>query len=250
MMRLLRVEVRKMRRLRTLPILAGMVLAVVALSCVALLPGGAREGLERPEARPWAVLLMNYTMMAAMTSPILVAVLASRQTDPEHAANGWGLAAGAGVAPGSLCLAKLAVLSLLLALAVPVQSALVATAGFAIGVRVPFDPAPWIGYTILLLLVDLAFLALHLWLAARIENQLLGTGIGMLGAFLAVFSLLTPPVFSLLLPWGAYAAISRVAQRGGELVFIEPALPRVAGFLLLAAAAFALAVRRFDRLER
>ena len=79
--------------------------------------------------RPWAALLLTYTMMAAMTSPILMSVLASRQTDIEHSGAGWTLAATAGVTPGSLCRAKLATLSLVLLPAVALQTLMVVGAG-------------------------------------------------------------------------------------------------------------------------
>lgn len=142
MTRAIRLEFRKMRRLRQVLVLLAMVLAVAALSSVSLFSAGVRQDFGDPTARPWESHLMTYTMMAAMTSPILTAVLASRQTDIEHSANGWILAGTAGVTPGVLVRAKLAALSVLLTGGVAVQTALVAGMGFALGIRVPFDPAP------------------------------------------------------------------------------------------------------------
>lgn len=239
-----------MRRLHTGPIVIILVIAVAALSSASLFSGSTRDSFNDPAASPWAALLLTYTMMAAMTSPILTAVLASRQTDIEHSGAGGTLAATAGYTPGTLCRAKLAALSLILLPAVIGQSLFVVGIGLLAGIHVPLDPGPWAGYTLLLFLFDAAFLALHIWLAAFVENQLISVGVGMLGAFLAVFSLLTPGAISRLIPWGYYAVISHAAQAGGTVGYVTPRYGWIAGFLILAGVAFTLATRRLDRIER
>lgn len=250
MRRTVALEFRKMRRLRTLPLLIGLVVAVAALSSASLFSGSTRKTFDDPSALPWAALLLSYTMMAAMTSPILTAVLASRQTDIEHSGIGWILAATAGHTPGALCRAKLAALALLLAPAIAVQTLLVLAAGMLAGIAVPIDPLPWVMYTLLLYLMDVAFCALHIWLAARVENQLISVGVGMLGAFLAVFCLLMPAAISKVIPWGYYAVISHAGQSGDDVVYVTPEYGWVAGLLLLVGVVFALATRRLDRAER
>jgi lantibiotic transport system permease protein len=247
--RAIRLEFRKMRRLRTLPIVLVMVVAIAALSSASLFAGSTRATFDDPAASPWAGLLLSYTLMAAMTSPILAAVLASRQTDIEHAGAGWTLAATAGLTPGTLCRAKLAALSGVLLPAVLLQTLLVVCAGTLAGIRLPLDAGPWIGYTLLLLLVDVALVAVHVWLAAVVENQLISVGVGMLGAFLAVFTLLAPGAAFWIVPWGAYALISHVAAAAGEVGHVTPPYPWIVGFLALVGVAFTLATRRFDRLE-
>ncbi|OFV73512.1 ABC transporter permease [Rhodococcus erythropolis] len=246
----IRLEFRKMRRLRTLPLLVGLVIAVAALSSTSLFSGGTRETFDNPAAQPWAALLLSYTMMAAMTSPILAAVLASRQTDIEHSGSGWTLAAAAGRTAGSLCRSKLTALAILLLPAVAAQSLVVVGIGLLAGIQVPLDLGPWAAYTVLLYLVDVAFCALHIWLAARVENQLISVGCGMLGAFLAVFSLLMPPAVSKAIPWGYYAVISHAGQKSGDVVYVTASYGWIAGFLILVAVVFALATRRLDWVER
>lgn len=243
-------EFRKMRRLRTGPVIGILVIAVAALSSASQFSGGTRETFDDPTASPWAALLLTYTLMAAMTSPLLTAVLASRQTDIEHAGAGWTLAATAGYTPGTLSRAKLVALGLVLLPAVAVQSLVVIGAGVLAGIRVPLDPGPWLGYTALLFLIDVAFLALHIWLAATVENQLVSVGVGMLGAFLAVFTLLMPGAVSRFVPWGYYAVIAHATQNGDAATYTNPPYAWVAGFLILVGAAFALATRRLDRIER
>ncbi|WP_454151441.1 ABC transporter permease [Microbacterium lacticum] len=250
MRRAIHLEFQKMRRLRTAPVVIMLITAVAALSSASLFSGGTRETFDDPTASPWAALLLTYTMMAAMTSPILTAVLASRQTDIEHSGTGWTLAATAGYTPGILCRAKLAALSLVLLPAVVAQTLLVIGAGALAGIRVPLDPGPWAGYTLLLFAVNVAFCALHIWLAATVENQLISVGVGMLGAFLAVFSLLMPGIVSRIIPWGYYAMISHAGQQGGEVVYLAPPYLWIAGFLILVGAVFAVVTRRLDRIER
>ncbi|MEU5156446.1 ABC transporter permease [Glycomyces sp. NPDC021274] len=250
MSRAVTLEFRKMRRLRTLPLLIGIITAVAALSAASLFAGSTRETFDDPAAAPWAALLLSYTMMAAMTSPILAAVLASRQTDIEHSGIGWTLASTAGRSPGALCRAKLAALAILLVPAVAAQSLLVVGIGVLAGIQVPLDLAPWALYTALLYLVDVAFCGLHIWLAARVENQLVSVGVGVLGAFLAVFSLLMPQGVSYVVPWGYYAVISHAGQSGGSVDYVTAPYGLVAGFLILVAVLFAWFTRRFDRIER
>ena len=250
MIRAIRLEFRKMRRLRTGLILAILIVAVAALSSASLFAGSTRESFEDPAAAPWAALLLTYTMMAAMTSPILTAVLASRQTDIEHSGVGWTLASTAGYAPGTLCRAKLAALSLILLPALAAQSLLVIGIGMFAGIEVPLDIGPWAGYTALLFVMDVAFLALHVWLASVVENQLISVGVGMLGAFMAVFSLLIPGVVSRFIPWGYFAVISHAGQRGDDVVYLTPPYVWIVGFVLLVAVVFTSATRRLDRIER
>ncbi|MGQ4366196.1 ABC transporter permease [Streptomyces sp. SAS_272] len=250
MIRTIRLEFRKMHRLRTVRILTILVVAVAALSSASLFSAGTQESFEDPTATPYAALLLTYTFMAAMTSPILTAVLASRQTDIEHSGVGWTFASTAGYSPGLLCHAKLAALSLILLPALVIQSLLVIGAGMFAGIRVPLDPGPWIGYTVLLFLVDVAFLALHIWLASIIENQLISVSIGMLGAFVAVFTLLMPGVISRIIPWGYYAVISHAGQASTRVTYITPPYAWIAGFLLLVGVVFTLVTRRLERIER
>ena len=250
MRRAIRLEFRKMRRLRTFLITAILVLAVAGLSSFSLFAGSTQESFNDPDAMPWAGLMVTYTLMAAMTSPILAAVLASRQTDIEHSGVGWTLASTAGYSPGVLCRAKLVALSTVLLPAVVVQSLLVIGMGLFAGIRVPLDPGSWVLYTGLLFLIDVAFLALHIWLAAVVENQLVSVGVGMLGAFLGVFTLLTSTAVARVIPWGYYAMISPIGQQGERLVYLTPPFGWIAGFLILVGIVFAVATRRLDRIER
>ncbi|MCR2052165.1 ABC transporter permease [Actinomyces bowdenii] len=249
-----RIEIAKMRRLRTLPVTLALVGASVAMCSSALFPSSARAGFTDPAALPWAGLLLNAAFTNAMIGPVMVAVLASRQTEIEHSGAGWNLAASAGLTPGALCRVKVAALGLVIIPAVLVQSAALVLLGRAVGITVPLDAGQWAVYTLMLIGVDLAMCALHVWLAAVVDNQLIGMGAGLLGGFVASFMLLAPPWLARLLPWGYYAVITnaRFVQDGEDsgVVYSPAPVGWVMGFLALASLAFAIATRRLDRIER
>ena len=245
----LALELAKMRRLRTVPVAAAVVAATVALSGINLMSAD-RAAFTRPGSHMWEQLLLGYTLMAAITGPVLASVLASRQTDIEHSGAGWTLFATAGRTPGALCRAKVAALSPVIAPAVACQSlALIGWARLA-GVTVPLDAGPWTLYTAELITVDLAMCAFHVWLAAVRENQLIGVGVGLLGSFTAVYMLLAPSWVARLVPWGYYATICCVQQLETDVQYTAPPLGWVAAFLALAAVLFTVATRRLDRIER
>ncbi|MGW9553620.1 ABC transporter permease [Nocardiopsis sp. NPDC055551] len=242
-------EVHKTRGLRVWVLCLVMVVAVVALSGMNLFSESAREGFADPTAQPWESLLLNQVMISAMTSPVLVAVLAGRQVDIEHQGQGRFLARVSGLGPGLLCRAKAVVLGLALTLTVVAQCVLILLAGLVVGIEVAPPIALWARYGLFLLLVNLALLGLHLWLAARVDNQLVGLGVGLLGAFYAVYALLMPTWVAYVLPWGYYAAISPVAMANDQLIEAAPIPWAFALFLCAAAALFLGACRYLDRAE-
>jgi len=147
-------------------------------------------------------------------------------------------------------IASLAALAVVVVPAVLVQSlALVAWARLS-GVGVPLDAGPWALYTVELMAVDLALCAFHVWLAAVVENQLIGVGVGLIGSFIGVYMLLAPASVARLVPWGYYAVISCARMEGATARYTAPAPGWVAGFLVLSAVLFAVATRRLDRIER
>ena len=190
----------------------------------------------------------------ALTQPIFVAVLASRQTDIEHSGAGWNLASASGLTPGALCRVKLAALTLLIVPAAVIQSVALIAVARMVGLSLPLDVGPWVTYTLLLALVNTAMCAYHLWLAAVVENQLVVMSAGLLGGFIGVYMLLSPPMLARLLPWGYYAVITpaKVSMVDGHGVheYVQFPMGWIVGFLVLTAAIFTAATRRLDRIER
>ncbi|SHE24580.1 Hypothetical protein ACGLYG10_0786 [Actinomyces glycerinitolerans] len=244
-----RMELAKLRRLRTTPIVT--VLGVTAVAFAAPLSASSRAGLNDPAAHPWEGILLQYALINALFSPILVAVLASRLTDIEHASGGWYLSATAGLTPGRLCRAKFATLALVLVPTLALQTLALILAACTAGATVPLPIGIWAGYTALLIGVDLAMCALHVLLAAVLDNQLACVGLGLVGAFIGVYMFLAPAWLARLLPWGYWAMICPISQVGtGDVMVARPPLGWIAGFLGLAAACFYAITSRLDRIER
>ena len=249
-----RVEILKMRRLRVLLVTALLVIASVALSSTNLFSQSTIKSFADPAAKPWAMLLLNTAFFNAMTGAVFAAVLASRQTDIEHSGAGWNLASTSGLTPGALCRVKLAALTLLIVPAAVIQSVALIAVARMVGLSLPLDVGPWVTYTLLLALVNTAMCAYHLWLAAVVENQLVVMSAGLLGGFIGVYMLLSPPMLARLLPWGYYAVITpaKVSMVDGHGVheYVQVPMGWIVGFLVLTAVIFTVATRRLDRIER
>ena len=248
------IEVLKMRRLRVLLVTAILITVSILMSALQLGSMAKHGQLSDPGAQPWAALLSSMTFDNAMIQPLFVAILASRQTDIEHTGAGWNLAATSGLTPGALCRVKLAALTLLIVPATIAQSAVLIIVARVMGLSLPLDVGPWVAYTLLLALVNIAMCAYHLWLAAVVENQLVVMSVGLLGCFIGVYMLLAPPSLARLLPWGYYAVISpvKMSMVDGHAVieYITAPMLWVIGFLALTALLFTAATRRLDRIER
>ena len=248
------VELLKMHRLRVLLIAILLAIASVAMSSTNRFSQSTIRSLDNPAAKPWAMLLLGTAFVNAMTGAVFVAVLASRQTDIEHSGAGWNLAATSGLTPGALCRVKLAALTLLIVPTVVLQNSALIIFGRIMGISVPLDVGPWVTYTLLLALVNTAMCAYQLWLAAVVENQLVVMSAGLLGGFIGVYMLLSPPMLARLLPWGYYAVITpaKVSMVDGHGVheYVQVPMGWIVGFLVLTAVIFTAATRRLDRIER
>ena len=249
------VELLKMRRLRTPVITALIVSTSVALCSMSLFSASFTESSHDPYAMPWARLLLTTGFFNAMIGPILVSVLASRQTDIEHTGSGWNLAAASGLTPGTLCRAKLVALSILIVPAGTSQSMGIFTLARFRGLTVALDVGPWATYTTLLICVDLAMCSYFLWLAAVVENQMIVMSTGLLSGFIGIFTLLVPPEIVQWTPWGYYAlitpaAMSATAHSQPDVTYIDVPAGWIAGFLILTALIFTVVTHRLNRIER
>ncbi|MFE6447792.1 ABC transporter permease [Nocardiopsis dassonvillei] len=244
-------EFAKMRRLRVAPVAGVMVVGVVALSCFAALGDpGFLESTGDPSAYPWRWLLGGMALAVPLVSPILLAVLASRQVDVEHQGNGWLLSQTSGLTPGHLCRAKFAATGAVVVAATLAQSGLVVAVGLALGVTVALPSGQWLGYTAAAVVVNLVLLAFHLLLSARVGNQLVGLGVGVLGVFVALTSTGAPAWLAHLLPpWGYYALVTPVDARGSGMVSLDPSYLSVVALGVVGGALFMLVTRLFDRQE-
>lgn len=248
-----RLEYAKMRRLRTSLVLGAVLLATILFGTMQLFDADHRARINEPNTMHWEFLLLTgYSSTKALFMPLLAAVLASRQVDIEHHGNGWLRASMFGVTPGRLCTVKLLALTPLVALSTVVEMSVLVLASRATGATTPLPWVQWLWYGAVVVVVTLGVVGLHLWLAARVESQLVGLGVGVLGGFLGFFSMLMPPWFAHLTPWGYLAAgLPYQLSPTGDAPLIAIPLPwgSMALFCCVMLGVLALARVRLDRVE-
>lgn len=240
-------EFAKMRHLRVGVVAVIMVLAVFGLSLFTIV---SSPDFDPDSPAAWNGLLAGMSLAIPLVFPLLLAVLASRQTDIEHQGNGWLLQATAGLTPGGVCRAKLIALGVVVTVVTIGTSLLVVVAGKLLAGILP--PAPlghWLGFTGCMLVVNLVVLALHILLSAKIDNQLVALGIGVLGTVLAVFSQGLPAGAAHLTPWGYYALAKASDYAASGYVAIPLSYPSIAALAVIVGVLFLVITHRFDRQE-
>lgn len=248
-MRFLSVEYAKMRRLKVWLVAAVLSLGTLLFASMQLFRSSYVAAINDPAQQHWEGTLLWYAMAKAMTAPLLAAVLASRLVDVEHQGNGWLMAATLGQSKGRLCLTKILALAPVVAATTAFELGGLVAASRFVGARLPLPTGTWLWYAFASFAITLALLAGHIWLSARVENQLTGLAVGVLGAFAGVFSMLMPSWLAHILPWGYYAVASayRMSGLGYEATPID--WPAVTLFLLVLSALVAVGLRRLDRTE-
>lgn len=229
----------------------GLVASVLVVIVVGLSVFSAVTSPEFASSSPsgWNALLAGMSLAVPLASPLLLAVLASRQVDVEHEGNGWLLSQTSGVTAGGLCRVKFLAIGVIIATATFLTSMLVACAGLLLGLSAPLPAQLWIGYTISILVTNLVVLALHIVLAARIDNQLVGLGVGVVGTVGAVFATALPATLAHVTPWGYYALATAAGYQDGGLVALTPSYPSIAMLGVVSATLFVLVTGQFDRQE-
>ncbi|GAB3623811.1 hypothetical protein GCM10027418_18950 [Mariniluteicoccus endophyticus] len=250
----LRVEMLKLRRLRVWLIAGVVSLATVLFSSIQLFDKEYRAHINDPQRFHWAGILLGYAMIKSMLAPVFAAVVASRVVDVEHQGNGWSRSALSGLRTGGLCGVKLAVLIPLL-VAVSLAELLVLYAGSrAAGATTPLPAGPWAWFAAASVAITVLLVAGHLWLAARVDSQLVVLGVGVLGGFIGVFAMLMPPLVARLTPWGQYAAaLPFTMTAGADNSYGYAALPipwaTTLAFLLVAGVLVYAGLRHLDHTE-
>ena len=242
-------EFAKMRRLKVGLLVALLLVSVVGLVMFYSLSSGLMTHLDDPGERPWKTIFAALRVGASLISPVLLAVLASRQVEIEHSGNGWLASSTSGLTPGQLCRAKFAALGLLVALATVAWGAVLIGFGTTIGIMTPVPIERWVGYIASLVVINLAVLAFQILLSAKIENQLVCLGIGVVGIFIAYFSTALPAWASHLAPWGYYSLTTPADFVGTELVYFDLPYLSVLALAVVGSVLFLFITGRFDRQE-
>ena len=235
----LRNEYSKMRHLRIGLIACLLAVGVLALALFSAVGSDLLTRLEDPDGYGWKLLLLSLHSAVTLIAPILLAVMAGRQTEIEHSGNGWPASATAGAGPGRLCRAKFLALGILVTPMPVVWSAIVLAFGKAAGITAPFPAARTLGLMVSLMIINQAILAFHLVLSAMMENQLLPLGVGLGGVLLSIFGQVLPGWLLYLTPWTYYSLVTPADFVGVDLIDLDP-MSGLAGIGVLAAVGSAL----------
>ena len=234
-------ELNKLHRLRIAPLLLVMVVAVVLMSTFVMFKSNTTLDTIQ--------VMMLVSMMQTFLAPVFVSIVATRIVEIEHTGNGWQISGSVGTSKGKPCIIKALVAGVIIAAATVVELAIIVL--MALIRNVPgLELHVWISYGLCLIVVNLIIAMFHIALAAVVDNQLINIGVGILGGFIGVFSLLLPAVFAYWQPWGYYAVITPVADTANGIAYVQPNYWAVVLFACLGLAVFATSVKFLDYSER
>ena len=247
--RMVRNEYAKMRHLRIGLIAAILLLGVCALTVLSALSSGLVNHRFDADGDGWRLFMVSLHGAVGLTSPLLLAVMASRQVEVEHSGQGWMSSATASTTPGRLCRAKLLALGLLISPIPAAWGALVVIVGRAVGLTAPVPVPRLLALVAGLAVVNLAVLGAQLLASARVENQLGPLAVGLIGILLSVFAPTMPMWARYLSPWTAYGLIVPADFAGTDLVDVDMRLVNLAVLAGAGALLFVVATVRLDRRE-
>ncbi|GAB3129607.1 hypothetical protein GCM10027289_12500 [Tsukamurella serpentis] len=242
----LRNEFAKFRRLRLGAIAAVLLLGVTGLTAIGMVGGTSGEGVQ---AFTWALPLAGLGLAFPIVAPLLIAVLASRAVEIEHQGNGWMLNAGTGVGRGQLCRAKVTSAGALVAAGTVISSCAALVIGLFLGGTGRPPVGLWMAYTFSVVIINLVVLAAQVLIAARVDNQLIGLGTGIVGTVIALSAPAMPRALVHLTPWGYYSLVEPADYQGDAAVFLTPSYPSVVLLAVVALIGFHTITVRLDRKE-
>ena len=247
--RMMRNEYAKMRHLRIGLITALLLLGVCSITVLSALNSGLVNHRFDADGDGWRLLMVSLHGAVGLTSPLLLAVMASRQVEVEHLGQGWMSSATAGTTLGRLCRAKLLALGLLISPIPAAWGALVVIVGRAVGLTAPVPVPRLLALVAGLAAINLAVLGAQLLASARVENQLGPLALGLIGILLSVFAPVMPLWARYLSPWTAYGLIVPADFAGTDLVDLDTHLVGLTVLTGVGSTLFALVTTRFDHQE-
>jgi len=200
----------------------------------------------------WEYLFMTQMMLQGLFFPVVIAVTASRANDMEHKGSTWKLLETSAETRTVIWQAKFISTYLIIA-AVQIAGFLyLLIFGKRLGIAEPLPTAELFKCLCGSLAVDAAILLLQQWLSVMIENQLIAIAVGIVGAFIGLFSNYMPAMFRYLLIWGYYTNLSPATINSDRDIPIEAVPISVVPILIslaLAVLLYCAGKRHFSQAE-
>ena len=183
----------------------------------------------------WLFYLYQFPLLNSIMMPVIVAVLASRMSDIEHKGETFR-ALETILSSGTLINAKLACGLIYLLVTVFFQVVAILFIGITVGFtgQIPFDAFAL--YFLFTVVIGLAIFLFQLILSMLIPNQMVSLAVGVMGSFIALFSLYFPQGVQKFYIWGYYGVMMFVGMdwdRATRITDFHWVPVDWAGFLLL-----------------
>ena len=245
------VEFAKLKRTKIVWLSLLMTVGIVLFANMSLFAGEAVTAFQTNPDTAWAGHLIGFAMALAFLSPLQLSLVASRIVDVEHISGGWRLNAIAGIRPGALLVNKYGVAAVVVVVAKVIEFAATVALPVTMGSPTPHEAMSeiWLRFSLGVAGTTLALLAVMLLLAALVESQLVVLAVGVVGGFLGIASLLSPPWLAAINPFGYFAVILPFGFTETGVTPMQPGWLLWSGYLILAAAIFVAGTEDLDRKE-
>ncbi|MCQ4627603.1 ABC transporter permease [Corynebacterium sp. CCUG 65737] len=245
------VEIAKLRRTKV--ILLGLLtsIAVLLFSCINLLAEKSVGYFSAFPDNAWGSHLVVLAISLSLMSPLQLALIASRAVDTEHASGGWMLNAMAGVPTGSLLRRKLLVTAPLVTALKTLEFSLSFSLPILLGAPLPPRQAAlaWFGFYAASVITSILVLAVMLILSAVTESQVGVLALGVVGGFLGVGAMLSPPWLAAMNPFGYFAVTTPYRFSDTGISATDPSWMAWLAYLTLITVGFLALTRRLNRKE-
>lgn len=156
----------------------------------------------------YSYIIMNFVTLNGLFFPILISIITSRISDIEHKGDTWKLLKSSVAPLNSIYFSKFLCTTILISVSVLMQLLSIILFGCFGDMIEPFSLILLLKYTFGTILVSTAIIALHLWIATVIPNQMIAITFGMVGSFIGLTSGLFYQGIRRLFIWSYYLELS------------------------------------------
>lgn len=156
----------------------------------------------------YSYMIMSFTSLNGLFFPILISIITSRISDIEHKGDTWKLLKSSVTSLNSIYSSKFLCSAILVSVPVLMQVLSIILFGYFRGATESFSIFLILKYSLGTILVNIAIITLHLWIATVIPNQMIAITFGMVGSFIGLTSGLFYQGIRRLFIWSYYLELS------------------------------------------